>query len=46
MFYNCGGLTEGGQLPAAVLAKNCYANMFAYCRSLKQAPDLAVAEQA
>ena len=40
MFYNCYELKKAPELPASVLAYNCYNSMFQNCRSLVNAPEL------
>ena len=41
MFYNCGGLTAGPELPATALTNYCYSNMFNGCSSLTSVKCLA-----
>lgn len=40
MFYNCSSLVSAPQLPATVLAEECYWSMFSGCSSLINAPQL------
>ena len=40
LFFGCNSLTSAPQLPATVLADNCYFQMFVYCYNLKEIPEL------
>ena len=40
LFFGCNSLTSAPQLPATVLADNCYYQMFVYCYNLKEIPEL------
>lgn len=41
MFFNCTNLATAPELPATILANNCYQSMFWNCRSLTIAPILS-----
>ena len=40
LFSGCTSLTQAPELPATILAGNCYQGMFSGCTSLTQAPEL------
>jgi hypothetical protein len=46
MFRNCTSLTTAPELPATMLASNCYNGMFYDCTSLTSAPELPAPELA
>ena len=40
LFYNCSNLTSAPELPATIIASQCYYNMFNGCTNLVSAPEL------